>query len=405
LNPNVPWKTRGNGAVCLRLNVENAVESDIREAVIRVVEEQAKFECNNTNPGIVFIEGKIPKDFTCFSDRVVGGIVTLDETLALLEEHGGSAVGYKNMRGIIGALAAVGGLHSGDHTYEILTYRTQENRGKKRRLDEDSVKYMDAKLGDVTFNNVDTETGRILIAPHGPDPVFFGIRGETPEAVHKAFTFLKMMEPVERWVIFKSNQGTDAHLKQNPSLHDLKPFYPAAVMGEVTKDPWTIQGGHVIFCLGNDFVNIDCAAYEPTGDFRKKIRGLIKGDQVRAFGGIHLRKDDSRFTLNLEKLELLSMARRKFMMNPLCSICNGRMESMGRQKGFRCRKCGHRNSNLERVEIEVIRNLKPGLYIPPPKAQRHLTKPSMRYGREKKGVVQETLYEPWYWPCARVHVT
>ena len=398
LNHNVPWKTRGNGAVCLRLELEDTVESDVKRAVIRVVEEQAEFDCDNTNPGVVFHEGRIPEDYACFSERVVGGVVTLDEAFTLLDEHGGTAVGYKNMRGVIGALAAVGGLQSGDHTYELLTYRTHENRGQKRRVDEDSVKYMDAELGEVTFNNVDTETGRVLIAPHGPDPVLYGVRGETPAAVHKAFSFVKTMEPVERWVIFKSNQGTDAHLRHVPRLSDLEPFYPAAVLGEVTKAPWTIQGGHVIFSLGDESADIDCAAYEPTGGFRDTIRSLVEGDRVRALGSVRSREDDSRCTLNLEKLELLSMEREKRTVNPPCPVCGGSMESMGRRKGFRCRKCGHRGSDLERVEIEVTRDLEPGLYIPPPKAQRHLTKPSVRYGREKKGVVPETLYEPWRWP-------
>ena len=32
------------------------------------------------------------------------------------------------------------------------------------------------------------------------------------EVVKKAFGIVKPLEPVERWVIFRSNQGTDAHL-------------------------------------------------------------------------------------------------------------------------------------------------------------------------------------------------
>ena len=100
----------------------------------------------------------------------------------------------------------------------------------------------------------------------------------------------------------------------------------------------------------------------------------------------------------MEKLELLSMGREKRMVNPPCSVCGGGMESLGRRKGFRCRKCGHRDAKLEKIEIEIKRDLELGLYIPSPKAQRHLTKPSVRYGREKKGAVPETLYQPWHSP-------
>ena len=58
------------------------------------------------------------------------------------------------------------------------------------------------------------ERRRVIITPRGPDPILLGIRGETPEIVKKAFEMVNPLEPVERWVIFRSNQGTDAHLKR-----------------------------------------------------------------------------------------------------------------------------------------------------------------------------------------------
>ena len=83
---------------------------------------------------------------------------------------------------------------------------------------------MDKKLAPYTFNNVDPEKRRVIITPRGPDPILFGIRGETPEAVKKAFELVKPLEPVERWVIFRSNQGTDAHLKHAQALSDIEPI-------------------------------------------------------------------------------------------------------------------------------------------------------------------------------------
>ncbi len=48
---------------------------------------------------------------------------------------------------------------------------------------------MDKQTQPYTFNNVDTEKHRVIITPRGPDPLLFGIRGETPEIVKKAFRY------------------------------------------------------------------------------------------------------------------------------------------------------------------------------------------------------------------------
>lgn len=394
LNPNVPWKTRGNGAVCLRMDVEPAMESVVRRTVVEAVEGQAEFQCGNTNPGVVFHMGEVPDFFMDFSERVVQGVVTLEEALSLIDEAGALAIGYKNMRGLIGALAAVGGLQRGDHTFEVLTYRRAENCGSTRMLDEGSVRAMDEALGDGTFNNVDPESGRVLIAPHGPDPVLYGVRGESPESVYSAFEMVRPLEPVERWAIFRSNQGTDAHLRHRSNVDEVEPYSPAIVSGDVTEAPRTIKGGHVIFGLSDETGRTDCAAYEPTGSFREVVRKLIPGDAVRAYGGV--REDEgSRRTLNLEKMEVLKLAEDVQMVNPACPECAGAMESMGRGKGYRCRRCGHRDSNLEKQPVVVDRGLGVGLFIPPAKAQRHLTKPLSRYGREKEYLPGE-LFQPWH---------
>ncbi|MDH5787785.1 MAG: hypothetical protein OEZ40_05785, partial [Candidatus Bathyarchaeota archaeon] len=54
LNPNVPWKTRGNGALCLRIRYEGKFQNEIKETVVNTVEECSDLECENTDPGIVF---------------------------------------------------------------------------------------------------------------------------------------------------------------------------------------------------------------------------------------------------------------------------------------------------------------------------------------------------------------
>jgi tRNA(Ile2)-agmatinylcytidine synthase len=60
LNPNVPWKTRGNGAVCLRVEIDEEQARAVKRAVVGEVEAGSRFECGNTNPGMVFLEGEVP---------------------------------------------------------------------------------------------------------------------------------------------------------------------------------------------------------------------------------------------------------------------------------------------------------------------------------------------------------
>jgi tRNA(Ile2)-agmatinylcytidine synthase len=394
LNPNVPWKTRGNGAICLRVEIDPSSEAVVKKTVLEEVEAFAEFTCGNTNPGVVFLNGGVPEEIIGFSSRVVRSVVTLDEALDLVDGWGGMAVGYKNMRGVIGALAAVGGLQRGDYTYEFLAYRNPQRWGTPREVDPASVRVMDGETEGDTFNNVDPKSARILIAPHGPDPVLFGVRGDDAQAVRRAGLMVSS-EPVERWAVFRTNQGTDAHLDVNSAIDTLRPNDPGVVEGQVAGPPRTIQGGHVILRLRDRTAGIDCAAYEPTGGFRDIVRGLIPGDLIRVYGGVRGDAPGEVLTFNLEKLEVLELADDVRLRNPSCPKCGGGMESMGRGKGFRCRKCGFRGRSLSKVEVKEERRIEEGLYITPPGAQRHLTKPLTRYGKERHGPAGPSLIEGW----------
>ena len=158
LNPNAPWKTRGNGSVCLRVESPEVKEAEIRRLVVGAIEAGAEFECENTNPGVVFHIGEVPRELKEFHDKVVQTIVHLEDAERLIAEHCAGAVGWKNRRGIIGALAAIGGTLEVHHTYELLTYRVPENRGSKRLVDADSVRRVEESVPE-TFNSVDHRDG------------------------------------------------------------------------------------------------------------------------------------------------------------------------------------------------------------------------------------------------------
>jgi tRNA(Ile2)-agmatinylcytidine synthase len=396
LNPNVPWKTRGNGALCLRFKYEEDLEDKIKKTTSDLVEEYADLDFRGTDPGVVFFEKRdLPAEIQAFAKKTETAIVTLKEATSIIDKFGAEALGFNTCRGIIGALAAVGETLEGDHTYELIAYRTRENRGSKRQVDVESIFEMDRQTTPCTFNNVDPDRHRVIITPRGPDPIFFGIRGETPEIVKKAFAIVKPLEPVERWVIFRTNQGTDAHLTQTQTLNQLKPYHSVIAKGVVSKKPRVVPVRHVIFSIQDETAEVDCAAYEPTGELRKVASELILGDQLEVYGAVR-REKGRLLTLNLEKINILSLAPSLSFRNPTCPFCGKRGESMGKGQGFRCKKCGAKLSTTEKTKVTEQRRLKPGLYVTSPSSQRHLTKPLRRYGLEKNQREKVTIIKDWH---------
>jgi len=398
LNPNVPWKTRGNGALCLRTRFDEALIDEVIEVTADTVEKNADLQNDGTDPGIVFFPGHlIPEKVKAFAKQTIRGVVRMRQALRLIKAFKAEALGFKKGRGIIGALASVGETLEEDHSYELIAYRKEENRGTPRRVDPASVREMDKKTSPYTFNNVDPETGRVLITPRGPDPVLYGIRGENPEIVKKAHETVRSMEPVERWVIFRTNQGTDAHLQLVRNIRDIQPFRPVIVRGVVAVEPRIVPRRHVVFTIADETGKIDCAAYEPTGTLRKIAKKLMVGDLVEAYGGVRPASEKNPLTVNLEKLRILKLAPKVVFKNPICPRCGKRMKSMGTNKGFRCEKCGFRSKELKKTVLEEGRDLREGLYVTAPRSQRHLAKPLRRYGLEKRGK-PEVLIDGWHSP-------
>jgi tRNA(Ile2)-agmatinylcytidine synthase len=339
----------------------------------------------------------VPKQVTAFARRAIHGIVKMKIALRLIHKFHAEAVGFNRGRGIIGGLAAIGETLEGDHTYELIAYRTLERRGTPRRLEQSSVVKMDEKTSPLTFNNIDPETGRVLITPRGPDPILYGIRGENANSVRRAHGIVNSLEPIERWVIFRTNHGTDAHLHMVSSISELRPFNPVVVRGIVAEDSRVIKGGHVVFTIRDRTGQVDCAAYKPTGTLQLVARKLVRGDLVEAYGGIRPASSTHQTTINLEKLRILKLAPKVAFHNPKCSKCGKRMKSMGWKKGFRCERCGLRSSKLKKVPVECKRNLETVIYITSPRSQRHLTKPLCRYGIEKSNT-SEKMINCWHSP-------
>ncbi|MEM2525298.1 MAG: tRNA(Ile)(2)-agmatinylcytidine synthase [Candidatus Methanomethylicaceae archaeon] len=377
LNPNIPWKSRGNGAICLRF-YSNKDEEELLDIALNYVEEFRDKKDEKNQPGIALLKGDVPKEVKDFGERALYEVLTLDEALFLVRKIGIKYRVINNGRGIIGAIASIGNILDRDYTFELIVYRKRELWNEKRIVDYESVVKFDKETWPQTFNNIDYEEKRLLITPHGTDPVLFGVRGESPYIVKKALNYIKF-ENGERWVIFRTNQGTDAHLKKIYKINELKPYYSVIIEGRISKEPIIIPGGHVIFSIKDETGEVDVATYEPSGKLRMIVMKLMLGDKVRIGGGVRL-LENGKITINLEKLEILELIK-EINVNPICPNCKKSMKSEGKNKGYQCKKCGIKTK--EKITIKINREIKEGIYLPPSRSMRHLTKPLQRYGLEK----------------------
>ena len=378
LNPNIPWKTRGNGALAIHFFIDEEQIEDVHRIAMETVDKTTVASAHGTDPAIAFLKGQVPRALREYSTRALHDVLSVREARAVARRAGAEVHALMGVRGLIGSLAAIGaGLDFVEHTFEIIAYRISENLGNPRRIDHDSVKLMDSKYGNRTFNNLDSESGRVLVSPHGLDPVLLGIRGYSPNDVLDAFKELQLNEEIERVMIFRTNQGTDAHLRKTRKAADLKPHQSGVLTGRVDDVPRVLRGGHVIFRLRDDSGLIDCAVYRPTGSLAMAARDLLPGDTVRVYGGVRRWREGTP-TLNVEKLEVIHMVEKIQQANPMCSSCGGRCESMGRGQGLRCKKCGQRNEYASKIQVRQERHLQSTIYVPPPRARRHLTMPDSK---------------------------
>jgi len=378
LNPNIPWKTRGNGALAIHFFIDEEQIEDVHRIAMETVDKTTVASARGTDPAIAFLKGQVPRALREYSTRALHDVLSVREARAVARRAGAEVHALMGVRGLIGSLAAIGAdLESVEHTFEIIAYRISENLGYPRRIDHDSVKLMNSKYGNRTFNNLDSESGRVLVSPHGLDPVLLGIRGYSPNDVLDAFKELQLNEEIERVMIFRTNQGTDAHLGKTRKAVDLKPHQSGALTGRVDDVPRVLRGGHVIFRLRDDSGLIDCAVYRPTGSLAMAARDLLPGDTVSVYGGVRRWREGTP-TLNVEKLEVLHMVEKIQHANPMCSSCGGRCESMGRGQGLRCKKCGQRNEYASKIQVRQERHIQSTIYVPPPRARRHLTMPDSK---------------------------
>jgi len=385
LNPAVEHKTRGNAALAVHADVDPGRGLETARDLIA---ESAEVDDPRTNPGLVVAEhdpADAPDAVAAFAREAVRDHHEIADAETLIERAGYRSVGWKNARGKIGALAAVGAWAALEEwTCEYVSYREADRRGTPRGVDLDSAFAAADERYPEAWDTVDRVEGQAVCVPRAPGPILHGIRGDDPEAVRTVAAGIES-EPVESAQLFVTNQGTDAHLR-DADLEDVRDGRSYRVDGTVVKPPETREGGHVFFVLADgDGSNadesdgdesdadarLDCAAFEPTKRFRDRVRALRAGDRITACGEV------GGGTLKLEKFAVRELDDVE-LATPDCPDCGRSMKSAGADQGYRCRDCG--TSRESKVERRIDRDLEEGWYEVPPCARRHVAKPLVRGG-------------------------
>jgi tRNA(Ile2)-agmatinylcytidine synthase len=375
LNPGIPWKTRGNASVAIRIDNRSCriSSNDLMEISSSFIDSyQGTCKHRNSSPGIVVYEGYPWSDeFRDYYFKALTDIVLLEDARKFMDKHG---VLYNSGRGVIGALAAIGALGPGDpYTFELLAYRDPLFWGKKRHVDYRSVLEYDVLTGELTFSNVDYTKRTQIITPHGPDPVYYGIRGTDPEKLLIALKKINGNEPIHGWCIYRSNQATSIHEK----FRTIPRYYRTSKYDcTVLSRPKRIPGGHTIVEAKCEGVIVSLAFYRESYPLNNIALMLIPGDHIMVTGPVKQRSISTNTTITVEVLYIEELSNQLETVSPRCPKCGARMKSKGSGKGYACPKCGYYDRNARKLIIPILRNLVPGRYTPTPMHITHLVSPN-----------------------------
>jgi tRNA(Ile2)-agmatinylcytidine synthase len=385
LNPNVPWKTRGNGAVALILGkgigskkligefdgkkffiFEKGTEKkyDKGQILERILSIIHKYSMPDSEPGVVISDSFLPEGLYW---QGVSSIVTKEMLLDSTE--GALSSGLRGSRGVFGAACSLAWSGSSvkangiSHTWELIGYRNQGNWGTKRNIDVSAVQ----KVSNIktVFSCTDLD-GKVAMVPNSPCPVLWGFRGTNEDILIQNFEKLGPEIP-SRWLLYKTNQATDDHLRYK-EISEIEDGDSVSIDVSVNSKSSIIKGGHRFFEVKDKFNQIaNCAAFEPTKNFRHIVDKLEIGDSLIICGSVN------NGTINLEKLSILELVPRFLKpANPLCE-CGQRTHSSGKDSYYRCKSCSKKYDRPEKIEVSSDLELK--WYEPPTSSRRHLSTP------------------------------
>lgn len=303
LNPAVPHKTRGNGALAVWVLIDTESEAlKLFNLAVRMAREYAD-ATGSRKAAIAMLlleEESIdarPRMLEALYWLSARRYVTRDTALRY------AAIAAKSARrlewegdGLVGPLAALGANLAYDYTFELLFYMPPRLWGKRPRLKPELVKRLSYILGSYDIATYDYLEDKPLIQPHGPDPVLAGIRSDEPQILLKTTRYIPG-EYYTHATLYRTNQHTDIHLSPCRAI-DTYPYSCCTVEGVLTRAS-RLPGGHLIAKLCDTSACIDVAFYRETGSLRKAAEKYI-GRHITVAGCI--RPHGGTWTLNAEKI-------------------------------------------------------------------------------------------------------
>ena len=382
LNPNIGYKTRGNGALNINLGKGSGNTSIIGKAngkfiksyekvagepdkqelmdfISSIVEDFYVKDDDKTNPGIVISNDR-------FHSGLYGKALQDDISIEFIENYLSGRAIYRKIKtghGIIGSSASLA-WPGKRYTYELLDYR-YPNYGDITYGEKIDISSIPESFYS-TFNNIDIKNRYPAIFPKPKTPVIFGVRGVDKNDLITIYDRIKERYNIDDqgYIIYKTNQGTDDHIMPEPDYLSSMGSY--SLTGVISGEPYTIEGGHSFVNFKYKNEEIKLAAFEPTKEFRKVLMSVIPGDIVSAYGSY------AKGTIKLEKLRVIKKARLYRKEPPVCPECHVKTRSKG-QMDYRCPVCKKRYKNPEITEI--TRELEEKFYEVPVIARRHLSMP------------------------------
>jgi tRNA(Ile2)-agmatinylcytidine synthase len=366
LNPNIPFKTRGNAALSISFDCSLAIDDLLEECKSVIIPDIEAFKVDEKQPGMILTTDN-HKDERLY-EQALQHMIELENVPGTSENF---VLWPEKNQSHIGAYAALNSNLSNDFTYELIAYRQNNNFGEFRQINPENIVKLTSKYR-TTFSSFDMDGNRELIAPSGPDPIFCGIRGENVMDLLLFYNELVIEEDIASWSIFKTNQGTNAHTSNTQCY--LKEFSVISCHARVVSTPMTIQGGHVNIRVNVYGQTLNCMTFEPTKKLRNVARQLIPGDMVYIHGNV--RNNQFGINIALEYFYITSLVPKILKKAPDCR-CGKRMTSAGKFKGYKCKFCDFTTHLSDKVTIprKIFVGQKAFASL---SAQRHLTRPVKR---------------------------
>jgi tRNA(Ile2)-agmatinylcytidine synthase len=382
LNPNIPYKTRGNAALAAvfgkgigtRIKIgefgkkpiysyENYEDIPDYEEYIdkawKIVLENADTRDQKTNPGMIAVNHKPDESIYLETVRKVR---TIESAMHYLRENGIPFRFEKNGRGLIGALAAAS-WNPERITYETIFYKYPHPDRIDKKLSLEIAGEIDRLPG--TFNNIDPENRHAAIFPSPETPVMMGIRSlntDPIDRIHEIVSSRYSMQ-YDGFITFQTNQATDEHYISNP--REIEDMCSYSIMVRVEDRPKKIHGGHGFFTCGYNGMHYSVAVFEPSKGMRSVLDDIFPGDVINLYASF------KNGTFNAEKIIVTSYARLFVRRNPKCEVCGRTSRNTGSGR-FKCISCGWTQKYPQYDEI--VRN-RPLSYEAPVASRRHLVAP------------------------------